>query len=296
MEEVKGGILMALPAEIRRKVYRHLIVSTEPILIRKPRARTFKELAFSSARSSILYVNKQIHCEAIRVFFTYNTFAVGNGADEGEASLAGLRAFVKYMPAELIALISRLQFNVYLRKIQDPSSPSLNTPRFRPNSPESDSAPATPEAQLELQFSAYEAVPFNSGHRRSLGSPAEAAGIRQIHQMIPQHFPGLTAITLDWVPSSYRMIELWPGRILPKESIITVISSAVATILTLPKLRDLSIWEDECVFTGSILERTLIVGAEMGKAVDFEYLRYSEGASGRIRGGDKEQREIRMWW
>ncbi|KAE8445714.1 hypothetical protein EG329_012893 [Mollisiaceae sp. DMI_Dod_QoI] len=107
MEQAPGAILMALPPEIRNQVYHILLVKEGPIPIRSPRHRTFKDLHNSNARGSILYVNKQIHHEAIRIFYAYNSFIVGNGIGADEASVSGLKAFITYIPAELIGSIPR---------------------------------------------------------------------------------------------------------------------------------------------------------------------------------------------
>lgn len=291
-EDEEGGILMAFPAEVRTGIYQQLLVSPEPILIRKPRTRTFRELAFSSGRSSILYINKKIHCEAIRVFFTYNTFAVGNGVDEGEATLAGLRTFVTFMPADFITLISKLQFNVYLR--QAPVLPSQIAHILPSGSTSSESVSTAIATELELQWAKSEAIPFDSGIRQSLGTPAEAEEIRKMYQIVSKRFTGLKYVTFDWLSRPLKLVR--PARMLPGNAIVTVLSNAIAAVLHLPKFRELRMWEDECVFTESILERTLEVKAGSGKAVDFEHLRFVNGTSGRIRGGDKEQREIRIWW
>lgn len=272
---------MAVPPEIRSEIYRLLLVRKEPIPISTPRRRTFKELLFSDARGSILYVNKAIHSEAIRIFFEYNTFVVGNGTGTDEASLSGLKAFVTYIPAALIATISHIHLHVYLRMKEQPrNNNNINT------------TPSLP-VQSSLDFLESEETPFNSGEKYLMGSPAEALEIRQISRRIPKHFTGLNRVTVDWISSE---VQIWSGRILPQAPTITVLSSAIASFMSVPKLQRVCIWEDECVCVEQVLERILAEGEKIGKTIEFQHLPYAEGVSGRLRDGDKVQREIHIWW
>ncbi|KUJ09578.1 uncharacterized protein LY89DRAFT_273490 [Mollisia scopiformis] len=252
--------------------------------------------SFSNTSSSILYVNKKIHDEAIKIFFQYNTFVVGNGTEENEASLIGLKALTKYVPASLIGAISKLQFHVYLRTIDDLSQ---LPPRRRPWETEWTTL-ITPSAEVaevlaQYEFLNSEPIPFRSGVNLSMGGPAEALEIRQIHRCIPKHFVNVTTVTVDWVVSSNK-VQIWPGRIIPREATITVLSKAIKSLMQLPKLRQICMWEDECVYTEGIIERLLAEQGEMGKAIQFEHLRYNEGISGRIRREAEEQREIHLLW
>ncbi|CZR66629.1 uncharacterized protein PAC_16530 [Phialocephala subalpina] len=282
MEQNPGGMLMAVPPEIRSQIYRLLLVHKEPILIATPRRRSFKELLLSDARGSILYVNKAIHSEAIRIFFEYNTFIVGNGTGADEASLSGLKAFVTYIPAPLIASISHIHFHVYLRMKQQRSSRNNNDPSTTLGLPVQSSLDLDPEE-----------TPFNSGEKYSMGSPAEALEIRQLSRRIPKHFTGLNRLTVDWVSSE---VQIWPGRILPQAPTITVLSNAITSFMRLPKLHNICVREDECVYVQEVLERIITEGEKIGRIIDLQHLRYIPGVSGRLRDGNRVQREIRLGW
>lgn len=274
---------MAVPPEIRSEIYRLLLIRKEPIPISTPRRRTFKELLFSDARGSILYVNKQIHSEAIRIFFEYNTFIVGNGTGVDEASFLGLKAFVTYIPAAIIASISHIHFHIYLRMKAQSRTGNNNISNARPPLP----------VQSSLYSLDTEETPFNSGDGYSLGSPAEALEIRQISRRIPKHFTGLHRVTVDWIASD---VQIWPGRILPQAPTITVLSNAITSLMSLSKIQRVCIWEDECIHIEQVLDRVMAEGETTGKIIDFQQPRYAEGVSGRLRDGNKVQREIHIWW
>lgn len=274
---------MAVPPEIRGEIYRLLLVRKEPIPISTPRRRTFKELLLSDARGSILYVSKAIHNEAIRIFFECNTFVVGNGTGADEASLSGLKAFVTYIPAALIASISHIHLHVYLRIKEQPRARNNNGPNTTPPLP----------VPPSLDFLDSEETPFNSGEKYFLGSPAEALEIRQISRRIPKHFTGLKKIMVDWVSSE---VQIWSGRILPPAPTITVLSNAITSFMRLPKLQRVCVWEDECVYVEQVLERILAEREKTGKTIEFQHLRYIKGVFGRLRDGDRVQREIHIAW
>jgi hypothetical protein len=88
-----------LPPEIRNEVYKLLFVSRLGVVIRSPlnpRKRRPPQLDFTR----LLLVNKQINAEAKTMFYSLNTFIIGNldWVSTEKANLHGLKAFTSHVP------------------------------------------------------------------------------------------------------------------------------------------------------------------------------------------------------
>jgi hypothetical protein len=98
-----------LPPEIRNEVYKLLFVSSGEIVISSPlnrRKRRPPQLDFTR----LLLVNKQINAEAKTIFYSLNTFVIGNRdwASREQANLHALKAFTSRVPKTCIAIISNI--------------------------------------------------------------------------------------------------------------------------------------------------------------------------------------------
>jgi len=104
-----------LPPEIRNAVYELLIVNRK-IAIASPRNRR-KKVPPRTNFGCLLRVNKQIHAEAKTIFYARNTFILGNGrwGSREEANLHALQAFTSRVPKDCIALITKIEINIYFQ-------------------------------------------------------------------------------------------------------------------------------------------------------------------------------------
>jgi hypothetical protein len=104
-----------LPPEIRNAIYERLLVNRR-IAITSPRNRR-KKVPPRTNFGCLLRVNKQIHAEAKTIFYARNTFIVGNGrwGSREEANLHALQAFTSRVPKPCIALITKIEINMYFQ-------------------------------------------------------------------------------------------------------------------------------------------------------------------------------------
>ena len=109
----------SLPPEIRNMIYSLLLVKNEPITIASPRHRRSRVNAeFTSDNfARLLRVSKQIHNEASSVFYSVNTFVVGNGdwGSKNKPNLHALRAFTARVPSRFLACITEIHYTIHLR-------------------------------------------------------------------------------------------------------------------------------------------------------------------------------------
>jgi hypothetical protein len=98
-----------LPPEIRNEIYKLLFVSSSEIVISSPlnrRKRRPPRLDFTR----LLLVNKQINAEAKTIFYSLNTFVIGNRdwASTEQANLHALKAFTSRVPKTCISIIPNI--------------------------------------------------------------------------------------------------------------------------------------------------------------------------------------------
>jgi hypothetical protein len=119
-----------LPPEIRNSIYELLLVKKGFISISSPRNRR-KKVRPRTNFGCLLRVNKQINSEAKTIFFARNTFCVGNGwwGSRGEANLHALKAFISRVPKACIAMITKIEVDMYfhLQRGWVWGAPSQNT-------------------------------------------------------------------------------------------------------------------------------------------------------------------------
>ncbi len=112
-----------LPPEIRNEVYKLLFVSSkEKIWVYSPRNRRKRrepELDFTR----LLLVNKQINAEAKTIFYSLNTFVIGNGdwASRDQVNLHALKVFTSRVPKACMSIISKLDIEMrYYTQLSTP--------------------------------------------------------------------------------------------------------------------------------------------------------------------------------
>ncbi|RDW58084.1 hypothetical protein BP6252_13495 [Coleophoma cylindrospora] len=66
---------------------------------------------------AILRVNKQVHREASRLFYSHNSFLVGTGrwGCSAQVNVHGLKSMIKRVPTEFLACVKHLQVILYIR-------------------------------------------------------------------------------------------------------------------------------------------------------------------------------------
>jgi hypothetical protein len=118
-----------LPPEIRNHIYELLLVNEHPIPITSPRKKhaVKKELPKTNF-GRLLRVNKQFNTEAKTVFYSLNSFVVGNGPFglTTQENLHALRAFITRVPAICVRRITRVHFEINVIRITDWSNNVYN--------------------------------------------------------------------------------------------------------------------------------------------------------------------------
>jgi hypothetical protein len=118
-----------LPPEIRNNIYELLLVNEHPIPITSPRKKhaVKKELPKTNF-GRLLRVNKQFNAEAKTVFYSLNSFIVGNGPFglTTQENLHALRAFISRVPGVCISRISEVHFEINVIRITDWSTHVYN--------------------------------------------------------------------------------------------------------------------------------------------------------------------------
>lgn len=110
-----------LPPEIRNTIYKLLVVDTIPIRITSSKGRKAKRNHFLA----LTLVNKLFGKEAKSIFYSFNTFIIGNGAWglTRQPNLHGLKQFISRVPKEHLSQIQfikiEVHFGVYIRSIDD---------------------------------------------------------------------------------------------------------------------------------------------------------------------------------
>jgi hypothetical protein len=127
-----------LPPEIRNEVYKLLFVSRCGVVVSSPlnrRKRRPPQLDFTR----LLLVNKQINAEAKTIFYSLNTFVIGNKdwASTRQANLHALKAFTSRVPKGCISIISTVTVEMRfcrqmpLRWVPAPTGYTMNPPAYK---------------------------------------------------------------------------------------------------------------------------------------------------------------------
>jgi hypothetical protein len=230
---------------------------------------------FSNARASILYVNRQIHAEAIRVFYSANTFIVGNGkgGSTQNENERGLISFVNHVPSHLVTSITKIILVIHLRPSEFVSIPF-------------------PALRAAIRAPMREPIPTHYG----LGTPGDAADVWHISQLIVKHFKSVKSVGIDWVYA-----EKSPERAhkLSRAATVAGLANAIRLLMKLPQAREIHFWDEKKLDLQKILDRILKEELETGREVTSKYIPYEEGKSGRrIPHGDgrESQGESFLCW
>ena len=102
-----------LPPEIRNEIYQLLFVANSNLRICSPvprRKRRPPQLDFTR----LLLVNKQTNAEAKTIFYSLNTFIIGNQdwAAQNLVNLHALTAFISRVPKACISIIAKITIEI----------------------------------------------------------------------------------------------------------------------------------------------------------------------------------------
>ena len=275
MDQPSSPSFMTLPPECRDMIYHPLLVQEVPIRIASPRSRTLRDLMFSSARASILYVNRQIHAEAIRLFYSANTFVVGNGPVDStqHENEQGLISFVNHVPSHLVTSITKITLVIHLRPSEFISI-------------------LFPALRAAIQAPRREPIPTHYG----LGTPGDAADVWHISQLIAKHFKSVKSVGIDWV---YAEKSPERAHILSRAATVAGLANAIRLLMKLPQAREIHFWDEKNLDLRKILDRVLKEELETGREVTTKFIPYEEGKSGRRipqGNGRDRQGESFLYW
>jgi hypothetical protein len=275
MDQPSSPSFMTLPPECRDMIYHPLLVQEVPIRIASPRSRTLRDLMFSSARASILYVNRQIHAEAIRLFYSANTFVVGNGPVDStqHENEQGLISFVNHVPSHLVTSITKITLVIHLRPSEFISI-------------------LFPALRAAIRSPRREAIPTHYG----LGTPGDAADVWHISQLIVKHFKSVKSVGIDWV---YAEKSPERAHILSRAATVAGLANAIRLLMKLPQAREIHFWDEKNLDLRKILDRVLKEELETGREVTTKFIPYEEGKSGRRipqGNGRDRQGESFLYW
>ncbi|KAG4441733.1 hypothetical protein IFR05_002776 [Cadophora sp. M221] len=115
---------MALPRELRDMVYGLLLIVDKPIRITSPALGKYSYRKIKTRFTSLFGVSKDIGEEARIIFYSRNTWVVGNGqwGSREQPNRHALKIFLERVPRYAIASIRRLQLDIHFT-CQYPRSP-----------------------------------------------------------------------------------------------------------------------------------------------------------------------------
>jgi hypothetical protein len=223
MEHPSEITFLALPLEIRNKIY-HLVLSRErPVRICSPRRSPTTKAIWFKSTTGILYVNKQIHAEAFRVFICSARFSIGNGMyrSSGDVNLHAFKSFLAHVPRSHISLISEINlivykgnYNVFTQAIRRRHLPGRKGHGFWPES----------------------AIRKCKGGFCKSGDESD---LRIMCRMLEKYFTSLKAIDIQfasyWTSNAVEMKPLSQGDALRE------FTKIVRTLVELPHLRKITI-------------------------------------------------------
>jgi hypothetical protein len=109
-------------------------------------------------------------------------------------------------------------------------------------------------------------------------------------------------MTWDWVYGSNPM-ALIPHYALAQPAIVSALSNAIRTLMKLPNLKEMVLWQDEGIHLLAVLSKTLNEEYEAGRKIQYLSIPYKKGESGRLRWSidsddepDAEQGLIQLLW
>jgi hypothetical protein len=111
--------LLKCPPEVRNMIYSLLIKNPNPIKIRSPRKKHIKRDSTAINFGHLLLINKQIRTEASSLYYSANTFVIGNGrwGSTTHTNIHALKAFTSRVPARNLSQITKLHVEVHLRSL-----------------------------------------------------------------------------------------------------------------------------------------------------------------------------------
>lgn len=203
----------SLPPEIRNMIYNLLLVQHSAIPICSPRRLWAMNRNSTTATANffrLILVNKQIHNEACTLFYSLNSFIIGNGnyGSSMETNIHALKSFTRRVPAQYIACISRLTILMYLRNIFYTAAPNLG--------------------------------PWTSVTKYGICSTSDASDLQAISRGVVRHFKGVESVVLNpCVGGPQRSFDGEPR--LCREGSIEEITKAVKLLLKHPKLKEMEV-------------------------------------------------------
>ncbi|KAL2061178.1 hypothetical protein VTL71DRAFT_7451 [Oculimacula yallundae] len=102
------------PAEVRNMIYKLLIISRKSIQIASPSSRPYHLNFHRRNFACIMLTDKETYAEVRGLYYTLNTFAVGNNVWHSSqlTNLHGLHEFMKFAPKIYLSQITNIEINV----------------------------------------------------------------------------------------------------------------------------------------------------------------------------------------
>ena len=86
------SLFLALPGEIRNRIYRYALVTSQPFAV---------QLQFAPLDTALLRVNKEVYAEASSIFYHENAFRFPQALFVGAEILPQLESFYRVSPSRL---------------------------------------------------------------------------------------------------------------------------------------------------------------------------------------------------
>lgn len=228
---------MPLPPEIRNMVYSLLLIQDSPIPICSPRRWVMNEDSITPTASfhNLMLVNKQIHAEVYTVFYSLNTFSIGNGdyGSSRDINIHGLKSFIRRVPAQYIECIPHLRIMVYLRK-------RYSTPSSNPG-------------------------PWPYLTEYGIGSMSDAIDLQAIGRAVVKHFKGVEVLSLESCIGGRDRMHDEEARVCRERS-LDEIAEALNILLKHPRLKELNVVKRNFMMTDlSQLEEAVEIAVAAAK-------------------------------
>jgi hypothetical protein len=116
---------LPFPAELRNMIYELVLIKEELVLITSPRNTRYLKKQKHTDFASLLMVNTKVSGEAKRIFYSFNTFVIGNGhwGATTQPNLHGFNGFTSGVPDKYIALIRKIELDMFSSYIKLPAKP-----------------------------------------------------------------------------------------------------------------------------------------------------------------------------
>ena len=223
-----------LPPEIRNQIYALLLISAKPIQIRSPRKRRIGRKIGSSNFGRLLCVNKRIYEEASTIFYSMNTFVVGNGSwgSTTFTNVHALKAFIKSVPASHISRITKVIMEIHMR---------IST--------------AWPEPYI-------------------FGTRNEASSLHSISRALVRHFTGLEFLCYQFDGSGPVIFQNeFIHAKLSDDQAINELHKVLSTLLkhgTLKRISQQRTWDGKCVDIQSAVKEILLTDPKFDKIIELK--------------------------